>query len=795
MGHKSKLNKQKPIQQQTQPKQNDQPASPLKIEDVKSSATEAEFNSKKEKLFEQLETEYASHVEEIKKLKAEINGYNERKSKLKSELDEQRNKNAEEFREFQNKKDEASKNLGEAIKGQKEAEERAKEIYESAEKEKSEIIKKANEDARNAIKKHNDDLKIQSDKLLEREKNLGFEQIKLDKEKLDLELQKEELTEMQNFVKLQKERYSEASPVKVEELTLELSDKCVKYENLSSKYNEQTKKYNDLQILIDSIKTEIGDSTEGKKSATVKGLYLELKELKAEYDSLVSLHKRYPDDESVRPLEKKAEQFQTLEKKLEALERERDRFHEEASAVRRSQKELEAIKQEVEATNALNEHLLKELDKHKTALESRTGDTCPDLTKVDDETESDDFINKIKEKTGREQLKSLSEIVSHVKNYAGKCELLFYSDDDIRAFLAGMAASRLIILEGMSGTGKSSLPRIFAKATSGFNRLIPVESSWRDRNELIGYYNDFNKKFNAKSFTIELYRSGNERCIDIPTFIVLDEMNLARVEYYFSDFLAVLEEPDKEKWKIELVASDMRTLPLELPEKVKEKMRKESESVYSIWEKIEKSRKGELSHETSDDEKTKLFEYLKNLSGLTGAKNLIDGRKIKITENIWFVGTANRDESTFEISDKVYDRAQIISLNKRGVPESYNSSVKRMYISAKRLTGLFEEAINKTKIKDEIEPKLEELDTLLGDKFNVSFGNRIVTKAIEFAAVFEAAGGKLDIALDYQISTKILRKVIMTDDSKALLELQGKTTAYPKTQKLIENRIKVLSER
>ena len=107
-----------------------------------------------------------------------------------------------------------------------------------------------------------------------------------------------------------------------------------------------------------------------------------------------------------------------------------------------------------------------------------------------------------------------------------------------------MAVSRLIILQGMSGTGKSSLPRIFSEAISGFNRLIPVESSWRDRNELLGYYNDFNKKFNAKSFTIELYRSGKERCREIPTFIVLDEMNLARIEYYFSDFLAILQEPD-----------------------------------------------------------------------------------------------------------------------------------------------------------------------------------------------------------------------------------------------------------
>jgi hypothetical protein len=176
--------------------------------------------------------------------------------------------------------------------------------------------------------------------------------------------------------------------------------------------------------------------------------------------------------------------------------------------------------------------------------------------------------------------------------------------------------------------------------------LIPVESSWRDRNELLGYYNDFNKKFNAKSFTIELYRSSKERCQPIPTFIVLDEMNLARIEYYFSDFLAILQEP-KDKWLIELVSSDMRTLPMEISESVKAKMQREAPTIYSIWEKIEKSRQ-DLKVETSDEDKELLTAYLDKLGQLTGAKSLIDGRKIRVTNNIWFVGTANRDESTFE---------------------------------------------------------------------------------------------------------------------------------------------------
>jgi len=453
------------------------------------------------------------------------------------------------------------------------------------------------------------------------------------------------------------------------------------------------------------------------------------------------------------------------------------------------------VKQRIDASNALNEHLLQELESHKTALESRTGDTCPSLSKVDAEVEEQDFKEEVKRRTQRPPITSLVEMVSHVKNYAGsrrKEEQLFYTDNDIRAFLAGMAVSRLIILQGMSGTGKSSLPRIFIEAISGFNRLIPVESSWRDRNELLGYYNDFNKKFNAKSFSIELYRSSKDRSQMIPTFIVLDEMNLARVEYYFSDFLAILQEPDHDKWLIELVSSDMRTLPMELPDKVKQQMNKDEPTTYAIWEKIEKSRQGDLKSEISDEKKTELTAYLAKLGELTGAKDLVAGRKIRVTDNIWFIGTVNQDESTFEISDKVYDRAQVVSLNRKGKPEGKYQSTNQKYVSVDVLESLFETAISSYKNKSEVEDRLETLDAVLMDKFDISFGNRIVTQTVDFAAVFTAAGGKLDDALDYQISTKILRKVISSDDREAFLKLLDATKGYPETQRLISKRVKDL---
>ena len=676
-----------------------------------------------------------------------------------------------------------------------EANQKANEIREAAEKERIEKLTSAAEEAREVWKSQIEDLKKQIEDISRREKELHDAQLKLDSDRQDFEFEKEALDDEKAYVQRRKERYDSSSPAKVEELEVELKDEKSKYGMLIEKYEALSKRLEETQVLLDTVKTEIESSNGGKKIVSMREIIAEMQEFREKYERLAAVYEKYPDDASISALEEKAQRAEKLERENSALEQERNRYREEAVAARNASKELEVVRQEVEATNALNEHLLQELESHKTALESRTGDTCPSLSKVDTETEESDFVADINRRVQRTSLESLRDIVSHVKNYAGsrnKDERLYYTDNDIRAFLAGMAVSRLIILQGMSGTGKSSLPRIFSEAISGFNRLIPVESSWRDRNELLGYYNDFNKKFNAKSFTIELYRSTKKRCKEVPTFIVLDEMNLARIEYYFSDFLAILQEPDHDKWLIELVSSDMRTLPMELPEEVKQKMRKDDPTVFAIWEKIERSRQGDLKSETSDEEKEMLTSYLAKLGRLTGAKDLIDGRKIRVTDNIWFIGTANQDESTFEISDKVYDRAQVVSLNRKGVSEGQYANTEKKYISVTDLIKLFEGAINAYKKKAEVEARLEKLDAVLMDKFDISFGNRIVSQTVDFAAVFTAAGGSLEDALDYQISTKILRKVISSDDGEAFLELLDATKDYKETQRLINKRIKDL---
>lgn len=802
--NKNKSQPQRPVVQNASVESKGVTSSPVNSEpvtkdDLASSANQAEFEKNKEALLQQAlqeidEWEKAKTVSEAAAKEAE-----EALEKLeakKKDLEEQRDELQKQFDEIQDKYNNAEKTVNEATEKadsvKSNADTYAADVRKKADEERLATLKEAAEEARKAWQTQIDDLTRQIKDIADREAALNEGNRKLERATRKIEDEKEAIAELKEDLQNRKSRYDAANPAKITALETELTDERSKYQALQERYQTLADRLEKLQVLMDTIKTEIEDPEKGTRIASMNEVVSALQEFRKKYESLAAIYSRYPDNASILALEEKAQKVENLERENEALEQERNRYREEVVAARNATKELEIVKQEVEATNALNEHLLQELESHKTALESRTGDTCPSLTKVDTETEAPDFIDDVTKRIQRTSIQSLRELVSHVKNYAGTVEQLYYTDNDIRAFLAGMSVSRLLILQGMSGTGKSSLPRIFSEAISGFNRLIPVESSWRDRNELLGYYNDFNKKFNAKSFTIELYRSSKDRCQEIPTFIVLDEMNLARIEYYFSDFLAILQEPDHDKWLIELVSSDMRTLPMELPESIKEKMKKESPSVFSIWEKIEKSRQGDLKAETSDEDKEKLTLYLAKLGQLTGAKSLIDGRKIKVTDNIWFVGTANRDESTFEISDKVYDRAQVVSLNRKGIPEKYISTSAK-YISVSKLEELFKDAVSTNEYRDEVESRLNALDEVLMEQFDISFGNRIVTQTMNFVAVFVAAGGELVDALDYQISTKILRKVITSDAEEALLELESVTTDYKETQRLIKKRLKELS--
>lgn len=294
-----------------------------------------------------------------------------------------------------------------------------------------------------------------------------------------------------------------------------------------------------------------------------------------------------------------------------------------------------------------------------------------------------------------EDMINLNALVKRFINFSASKLGLFYDRKIISAFFSGMATSKTMILEGISGTGKTSLPYAMGKFFGHDSNIIAVQPSWRDRAEMVGYLNEFTKKFNETDFLKAIYETTyrDDVCI-----VVLDEMNLARVEYYFAEFLSLLEMPDPDVWWVDVVPDTQ----------------------------------------------------------LGDPKNLTLG-KILLPQNVWFVGTANKDDSTFTITDKVYDRATPIEINAKA-PYIDAPQTEGVTISFDYLQDLFRQANKDHSMSLKALENLEKLDAFITTNFKVTFGNRIMKQIRSFVPVFVACGGTEYEGLDYMVARKILRK-------------------------------------
>ena len=290
---------------------------------------------------------------------------------------------------------------------------------------------------------------------------------------------------------------------------------------------------------------------------------------------------------------------------------------------------------------------------------------------------------------------TLPELCDNFRNFAASKLGLYYKTEMIRIFISALASTKLVILQGISGTGKTSLAYAWGKFLKHSSCVASVQPSWRDRTDMFGYFNEFTKKFNETEMLKEMYIAG---CVDEVYTVILDEMNLSRVEYYFAEMLSILEMPNRDEWVIELVPNSWKTDP----------------------------------------------------------KRIIGG-KLKVPPNMWYIGTINNDDSTFAVTDKVYDRAMPIDINDKGVPfEPIPTEAQDINFSY--LDNLFKTAIEENQISQETLDKIEEMDNYVIQHFRIAFGNRIVKHMKQFVPVFVACGGTEIDGVDYFIARKILRK-------------------------------------
>lgn len=272
---------------------------------------------------------------------------------------------------------------------------------------------------------------------------------------------------------------------------------------------------------------------------------------------------------------------------------------------------------------------------------------------------------------------------------------LYYDLKLIRLFVASFASTRLIILQGISGTGKTSLAYAFGKFVSNPSVITPVQPSWRDRSELFGYFNEFTKRYNETDLLRAMYEASYNENVYL---VILDEMNIARVEYYFAEMLSILEMPRREEWIVDIVPN--------------------------VWPNDPKH---------------------------------LNGGQLTVPPNMWYVGTANNDDSTFAITDKVYDRAMTINIDTKGV-EFDAPDTPPVCISYKH----FEDILNKAKAENPVSietlNKVAVLDDYVIAHFRIAFGNRIMKQMKDYIPAYIGTGGTELDGLDYVLARKVFRK-------------------------------------
>ena len=125
---------------------------------------------------------------------------------------------------------------------------------------------------------------------------------------------------------------------------------------------------------------------------------------------------------------------------------------------------------------------------------------------------------------------------------------------------------------------------------------------------------------------------------------------------------------------------------------------------------------------------------------------------------MWFIGTANNDDSTFAISDKVYDRAMILNLDAKS--ERYIApKTEKKYISCDQFNKLVSEALEEYEVSKRNMKRLGELDKYLIEHFHITFGNRIMKQIKTYIPVYVSCGGDELDALDDILSKKVIRKL------------------------------------
>jgi rubrerythrin len=342
-----------------------------------------------------------------------------------------------------------------------------------------------------------------------------------------------------------------------------------------------------------------------------------------------------------------------------------DTINQKFNEIQKKKKELSSLNETVEATN---NHLQK-MENLISTLKDRVS-LCRNLQFITEDNENKylnllsakEFIQENHHDFEKDFEKNFSKLSEHIHAYLYHKKSLIYTQYQIKNFLTLLKTHDIIVLSGLSGSGKTQIVKAFAEALGGVVKIIPVKPNWTSSDDLIGYYNPLQMSYLPTPFTeaiVEAINNPNQLY-----FICLDEMNLARVEYYFADFLSKLEERTKQP-EIELYASHEEDLFVS-----------EFSTLLNLIESSIKGKKIKSWQEFLDNEEArkKFFEMLgstdkESMLQLHAKmkRRLIDILKfpstISIPDNVRFIGAINVDETTHYFSPKILDRIHIVKFD------------------------------------------------------------------------------------------------------------------------------------
>lgn len=354
---------------------------------------------------------------------------------------------------------------------------------------------------------------------------------------------------------------------------------------------------------------------------------------------------------------------------------------------------------------------------------------------------------------------------------------IVYHRKVLEDFFALLTTHDLIILAGDSGSGKTNLVKSFADAIGGKAVIVPVKPNWTSAEDLLGYYNPIEHKYLSTPFLDALFEAS--RNPDTPYFICLDEMNLARVEYYLADFLSLLEERKKNELpEIPLysateanhLVSEVRNF-IALIDEARSKLAKQD--LVNFLDLLRDEELNVKLHELCGfREGDSLLKYHASLRRMLSNYANVPS-SIRLPVNVRIIGTINVDETTHYLSPKVLDRAHIIRF---GSPllmdwDQVKSELKSFDLDIELPVTITAAAIGER----EGYPVFDHSDSLVQtlihivreflDPLGIEFGLRTVRQARHYSAALQRLGASEQLVLNNVVLHKILPK-LMFDGEK-----------------------------